>query len=176
MRATDIGANEYDAFYANYIKVLDDIELMKAMEEGANQFSKLLEALPEGKMLYAYAPGKWTIAEVVLHVIDAERVFQYRLLRIARGDQTNMPGFEENDYVPASKANLRSRESLLKELKAVRASSIELVKSFDEEAFSSKGFVMNNPFTARAIAFIICGHMKHHVNVIEDRYLKYKGA
>ncbi|UNY98167.1 DinB family protein [Zhouia spongiae] len=172
MKATDLKEGEYDIFYANYIKVLGDATLFKSLKNSVHDFAEMIKGLPEGKLLHAYAPGKWTIAEVILHVMDAERIFQYRLLRIARNDQTNLPGFDENEYVPVSMANVRTKESLLNELYAVRQSSTELIRGLDEEMLNRTGFVMNKPVTSRAIAFIICGHMLHHLKIVRERYLK----
>lgn len=123
------------------------------------------------KSCYAYAPGKWTLKELLQHVIDAERIFNYRALAIARKETTSLPGFEENDYALNSNANERSWNNLIHELKAVRTSSIILFDSFNEEVFGYLGIANNNSITVNAIGFITVGHIYHHKKVIEDRYL-----
>lgn len=131
-----------------------------------------LQDIPEEKWSYRYAEGKWTIAELVLHLVDAERIFAYRALRIARKDQTPLPGFEENDYVIHSKASSRSKDSLMKELKAVQEATRLLFESFDEEQLECSGTASGGTTYVRGIGFIIIGHGLHHRNILRERYLK----
>ena len=128
-------------------------------------------SLPEEKADHRYAEGKWSIKELLLHMIDAERIFGYRALRIARKDQTPLPGFDENSYTPASKASGRTLQSLKDEFAAVRKATDILLSTFDEEQLSQRGTASNHPVTANAIAFIIFGHLIHHKQILEERYL-----
>jgi hypothetical protein len=123
------------------------------------------------KFDFRYAEGKWTIKDIIQHLIDAERVFSYRAMRISRNDKTPLPGFEENDYVENTNANGRSIQDLLTELSAVRQSTLLLFKSFSEEQFGRIGVASNADVSVRAIGFIIIGHQKHHQKVFQERYL-----
>jgi uncharacterized damage-inducible protein DinB len=123
------------------------------------------------KFDYRYAEGKWTIKDIIQHVIDTERIFAYRALRISRNDITPLPGFEENDYVENTKANERGIQDLLAEFSAVRYATLFLFKSFSEEQLKRIGTASGTAISVRAIGFIIIGHQKHHQNVFQERYL-----
>ena len=123
-------------------------------------------------MNYRYAEGKWTIKEIIGHLIDAERIFAYRMLRFARKDATDLPGFDENEYVPASEANERSIHGLLEEFTTVRAGTFSLWRSLTNEMLQRSGTVNGNRLSVRALAYITCGHEIHHLAVIKERYLK----
>jgi uncharacterized damage-inducible protein DinB len=122
-------------------------------------------------MNYKYADNKWTIKDMLLHIVDAERVFAYRALRFARADNTNLPGFEHNDYVDRSNANYRSKSSLLNEYNAQRASTIQLFTNFTEEMLLQTGIASGNPMSVRALGFVIAGHEIHHCHIIKKHYL-----
>lgn len=128
--------------------------------------------MPIEKQNYRYAEGKWTPKDILLHLVDAERIFAYRALRIARNDKTALPGFEENDYVIEAKAEERSMSSLLEEYSEVRKATISLFLNFGEEVLKRLGEASNCSVSVRAIGYIILGHEKHHVDVIFERYLK----
>jgi hypothetical protein len=130
-----------------------------------------MASVPEAKASHAYAPGKWTLGESLVHVSDTERVFSYRLLRIARGDRTPLPGFEQDDWVPTSRAGRRSLADVLGEMYAVRAATLALVRSLDEEAINESGMASGKDVTARALVWMIAGHMQHHFVLTRDRYL-----
>ena len=119
----------------------------------------------------AYAPGKWTLKEVVLHCADAERIFAYRALRFARGDATNLPGWDEKAYTPMSGAAVRSLESVLDELESVREASVTLFSNLPSDAWTRRGKANNFDVSVRALAWITTGHLLHHLGVIQDRYL-----
>jgi uncharacterized damage-inducible protein DinB len=123
------------------------------------------------KFDYRYAEGKWTIKDVIQHIIDAERIFGYRALRISRNDQTPLPGFEENDYVENTDANSRSIQGLLTELSALRHSNLLMFKSFTEKQLTRMGIASNHSISVRALGFLIIGHQKHHQKVFQERYL-----
>ncbi len=127
--------------------------------------------IPVQKANYQYAAGKWTLKEMLLHIIDTERIFAYRAVSIARGDKTPLPGFDENTYAANSMADKRSWESLLQEFAAVRQSSDLLLQSFNDEQLLQSGTTNNYPTTVNALAFIIYGHILHHIAVIKERYL-----
>ncbi len=125
---------------------------------------------PEAKAGYRYADGKWTVREVVGHVADAERIFAYRLLRIARGDATPLPGFDENAYQLTSGFESRPLASVVAELRAVRNATLPLVKSLDEAALERAGTASNKRTTVRALAWVLAGHFQHHANILKERY------
>jgi len=172
MRTAELKDSEYNLFYKTYILALDNIELIDGLQDGLTNFINFLNAIPENKFSYAYRENKWTIAEVILHIIDTERVFQYRALCFSRNDKTALPGFEQNDYVPNSNAKNRSKESLIKEYIAVRTSTIALYASFNDNVLKCIGNASNSEMTVAAQGFIIAGHQAHHKRILEERYLK----
>ncbi len=172
MRVTELKKEEYHPFYQTYIDVLGDVELFDMLRRQLENFPKFLESLPDEKLSFAYAEGKWTIAEALVHVLDAERVFQYRALRFIRGDKTPLPGFDQDLYVPNSNAARRTKESIIEEYKAVRRSTIALFSNINGKMLHNMGEASNSPISVAALGFIICGHQKHHRNVIRERYLE----
>jgi uncharacterized damage-inducible protein DinB len=164
-------ADEYNACYDRYITKVPDGDIVQILATQIASTLQLLESIPESKGDYRYAEGKWTVKESVLHVIDAERIFGYRALRIARGDKTPLPGFEQDDYVPFSRAGERTVRDIAEELGDVRRSSVALFAHLDEEAMSRRGTASNNPVTPRALAYIIAGHERHHVAILREKYL-----
>ena len=150
---------------------LGDVELIEELKRGKSAFLSLFEEIPEEKLNYAYAEGKWSLAEVLIHMIDTERIFQYRALCIARNDKTLLPGFDQDAYVPYSNAANRSINSLIAEYTAVRDSTISLFNSFDDEAIKRVGTASGSKMSVRALGFIISGHQAHHVQILRERYL-----
>jgi uncharacterized damage-inducible protein DinB len=172
MKISQLQPNEYAQFYANYLtQVSDEYTLVEELEISVHRLVKFVREIPMDKFDYRYAEGKWTIKDILLHLIDAERIFAYRALRFARNDKTELPGFEENSYVDEANANKRSIQDLLTELLVVRQASLSLFKSFSEEQLLRKGIASNNPMSVRALGFIIIGHQNHHQKVFEERYL-----
>jgi uncharacterized damage-inducible protein DinB len=171
MRASDLRSDEYGVFYGTYIQAVEDKTILEGLSEGLSQLVDFVKSIPEEKLEYRYADGKWTIKDIILHMIDTERIFTYRALRISRGDKTPLPGFEENDYVPVAFANNRSVESLLAEFESVRKATISLFENLKEEQLLFLGTASNNAISVRAIGSIITGHQNHHLNVIQERYL-----
>lgn len=162
---------EYPAYYGAYIaKVIGD-DLLPQLMAGKQDLIAYLSQIPANKHDYKYLPDKWTIKEVLSHLIDAERIFAYRALRIARNDTTPLAGFDENEYVPESNAVNRTMDDLLEEYLAVRDSSIALFRSFSPEMAFRSGIANQQPITVRAIGYIIAGHELHHLQVIRERYL-----
>lgn len=171
MTAKDLTIHEYNPFYQTYINKAQNVELKQGLRESFAYVFEFLNAIPEHKLEFRYAENKWTIKEVIQHVIDAERIFSYRALRIARQDQTPLPGFEENNYVPASFANNRSRAELLADYKAVRQATLSLFDSFSNDMLLQMGTASNSPISVRALGFITIGHENHHCQIIKERYL-----
>jgi hypothetical protein len=164
-------ATEFGQSYAGYIGGVPDGDLLATLEQQDEDTMALLKGVPESKGNFAYAPGKWTLKEVVGHLADAERVFAYRALRIARGDQTALPGFDEKAWVPNGGAAGRTLADLLGELRAVRAATLELLRHLPADAPSRQGTASGHGVTVRALAWIIAGHERHHMRIIRERYL-----
>lgn len=157
-------------FYHNYINQVPEDDLEQAFRNGTQKFLQFLETVPDSKYDYRYAEGKWTVREVVQHILDAERIFAYRALCFARKDPTFLPGFDENLYAANSKAVNRNWASLVEEFKTVRRSSELLFASFDEEQLESSGTSNNNSVYVRGIGFLLIGHSLHHLRVLLERY------
>lgn len=171
MLRSELPTSEYNPFYQTYLLALGDVELVQELKSGRDEFTTLLEEIPEDRLSFAYSEGKWTLAEVVLHIMDAERVFQYRALCFARNDQTPFPGFDQDEYVPQSNASARTKNDLLKEYKAIRESSLCLFNSFDDEILQRVGVASGSRMSVRAMGFIISGHQAHHLKIIRRKYL-----
>lgn len=171
MNSNQLPRNEYSSFNATYINAVDNIELIEELEISLHDFIKFVQNIPMDKFDYRYAEGKWTIKDIIQHVIDAERIFCYRALRVSRNDKTPLPGFEENSYVENTEANNRSIQDLLSEFSAVRQSNLLLFKSFTDAQLTRIGTASDNTISVRAIGFIIIGHQKHHQKVFQERYL-----
>ena len=159
--------------YANiYIQLLpDDGLLLKHLKNNFVVTKQLILPLAEDILNYTYAENKWTIKEILVHIIDDERIFAYRALRFARNDKTELPGFEQDDYVLYSRAAGRSMANIFEEYEAVRDSTIALFNGLPCEAFLRMGTANNNKATVRALAYHIAGHELHHVNIIKEKYL-----
>jgi len=167
MTTLQINENEYAPFYKNYIKSLGNADLFEILTNSLEDLLTTINHLPEEKLTYRYQEGKWTIKELVQHIIDAERVLSYRALRFSRNDATDLPGFNEDWYVENSNGNDRNIEGLLKEFSFVRNSSITLFKSFSDEMFTLSGSINGSDMSVRAFAFIISCHQIHHLKVIK---------
>jgi hypothetical protein len=165
------GAGEYAPFYAGYVAGVPDGDLLALLEQQGRETVALLGAISEEKSMYRYAPGKWTIREVLGHVVDGERVFSYRALTFARGDAGPLPSFDENAWAATSGAGRRTMTDLLEEYRAVRAATVALFRSFGAEGLARSGVASKNPVTVRALAYIIAGHERHHLGILRERYL-----
>lgn len=165
--------SEYAVFYKTYINTLIDNEfdIIENMEASYTAAKNLFENLPPEKQLFSYAPGKWTIKELVQHLIDTERVFAYRALCFSRNDVAELPGFDENQFIDNCNANDRPFGELLSEFDVIRASSVALFRSFTDEMLLRKGIANGNSMSVRAVGYIISGHLLHHLQVIKQRYL-----
>ena len=158
-------------FYHGYISQVKESDLMEAFKKGTVSFIQFFESIPESKHNYRYADGKWTMKEVLQHIIDGERVFAYRALRFARKDPTPLPGFDENIFAANAKADKRNWNDLMEEFKTVRKSSEQLFTSFDEEQLNAIGTASNHSNYVLGFGYIIIGHSLHHMNVVKERYL-----
>jgi uncharacterized damage-inducible protein DinB len=161
--------SEFAPFYAGYIGKVPDSGPAPLMREQIATLEKL-RALPEAKANYSYGEGKWTVKGVLGHIADGERVFSYRLVRIARGDKTPLSGFDENAWAKTAPHNKRSIADVVDELIAIRRATLALVDSLDESTVSNVGLANNNSVSARAICWIMAGHTKHHLDILAERY------
>ena len=157
--------------FHNYINQVPEDDLIKSFKIQSEAFIRFLESIPPDKYDYRYAEGKWTLKELLQHVIDAERIFCYRALCFARKDATPLPSFDENSYAENSKAQNRDWNDLIEEFKAVRKATEYLFSSFDKEQLDSSGLSNKNPNYVLGMGFITIGHTLHHKKIIEERYL-----
>lgn len=165
------GTDEYAPYYAGYISEVPEGDLLETLTHQLDEILVLCGSIGEAQGDHAYAPGKWTIKEVLGHLNDAERVFAYRALRIARGDTTPLPGFDENVYTPESGARARTLADLAEEFAAIRRATLSLLATFTAETAARRGTASGNPASARAVAWTIAGHAGHHVRILRERYL-----
>ena len=169
--ATRPDPSEHVPYYGKYIALVPEADAIQALESQITDGLALLRTIPESKGDHRYAPGKWTIKEVVGHLIDAERVFAYRALRFARNDRTAVPGFDENTYVPAGGFGRRTLADLTAEWELVRRANLAMFRGLDAEAWPRQGTANGNAISVRALAFIIAGHGRHHTALLRERYL-----
>lgn len=164
-------ASEHVPYYGKYIALVPEGDVLQALENQIADALALLRALPESKGDHRYGPDKWTIKEVIGHLIDAERVFAYRALRFARADATPLPGFDENTYVPAGSFGRRTLADLVNEWELVRRSNLAFFRGLAADAWDRRGAANDSPITVRALAWIMAGHGRHHVEILKARYL-----
>ena len=164
------GDDEHAAYYAGYVAAAPDGDLVDGMTAQGTRIAAMLRGIAESRGGHRYAEGKWSIKDVALHVSDAERVFSYRLLRFARGDATNLAGFDEGPYVQHGGADARSLVDLAEDFAAVRRATLSLITPLDDEAMARRGLANNNPVSARALAWITAGHAEHHARILRERY------
>ncbi len=164
--------NEYDQFYSDYLSELGDIDPFEHLRLQSKSLIKIFSVLTDKQAEYSYAEGKWSLKEVLGHLIDGERIFCYRALSIARGESQSLPGFEQNDYVREGNFNLRKVSDLIDDYKICREATTRLFGSFDKETFLRMGKANNKNISVRAILYIILGHEKHHMNILREKYLK----
>ncbi|MGH7568289.1 MAG: DinB family protein [Gemmatimonadales bacterium] len=162
--------DEFAPFYAGYVERVTEGDPLAAMVAARGETSALLDGLSDRGASHRYAPGKWSVKEIVGHLGDVERVMAYRALRIARGDETPLAGFDENVYVPAGRFDARPLGDLVRELGAVREASLALFRSFDADAWRRRGTANGKTVSVRALAYIIPGHERHHGQILRERY------
>ncbi len=171
MKISKIKSTEFHPYFKTYMDKVGDIHLLDALQKGAKETLFFFESIPESKLIYRYSEGKWTIKDILLHMIDTERTFCYRALNFARSKNSKLDGFDENVYVENAQANSRTIAELIAEYNAVRNATILLFDSFSDEALKSNGMANNAILSVRAAGFIICGHETHHKQIIKERYL-----
>lgn len=163
-------ADEYAQFYAGYVALVRERDALAVLRRQLPVLRSVCTGMSEKEALGRYAVGKWSIKQIVGHLADAERVFAYRLLRVARGDSTPLAGFEENSYVAAAGFDERSLPSLLRELEAARSSTLRLIDGLAPGVWERRGTADGHPVSARALVHIIAGHVEHHFDVLRERY------
>ena len=163
---------EIPEFYQPYVNALPDEDIIDLLGRLGSEMVKVLEGLSSSESEFRYENGKWSIKELLLHIIDAERVFSYRALRFSRGDKTDLPGFDQDDYVKNCMISNRNLPELIDEFKNVRASSISLYASFDDSQLGLTGTGNGFEFSVNAICYITAGHQAHHLKILKERYLK----
>lgn len=158
-------------WYKGYVDAVPDVPLIAALKHADEAFCELIADIAEENASFSYEADKWSIKDLILHLSDAERIFSYRALRLARKDGTVLSGYDHNDYVEKAMADQRSKEDLLMEYRAVRSSTIALYSTLSEESLIFEGKVDDNVFTAGMLGFIIAGHQLHHISIIKTRYI-----
>ena len=166
-----VDPKEAPEFYHGYLNQLEEGSVLENLMVTGDNLSAFIQTIPENLGEHRYAADKWSIKEVLQHINDAERVFAYRVLRFARNDQSELLGFDQNAYVPESRANERKLASILNEFHILRAASIDLFSQLEETELNRVGVASGGEFTVRAIGYIISGHCKHHQTILNDRYL-----
>jgi hypothetical protein len=164
-------STEFAPYYNNYISLVADDNIVEVLGSQPAELDALFSGIPEEKGQFAYAEGKWTIKELLSHLIDGERMFAYRVLRISRGDETPIEGFEQDGYIENSNANNRSFEELLTEFSLLRTANVLLINNISDDASRRMGRASDNPVSTRALVYIMAGHIKHHINILNQRYL-----
>lgn len=171
MKVSDLQPTEYNSYYSTYINLNGDQSLLEGLKKGRNKTLEFFKSIPHDKLEFRYDVGKWSVKEILQHLIDTERVFAYRAMRIARKDKTALMGYDQDEYVKQSNANKRSIDELLSDFGLLRESTIQMFSGFSTEMLTQIGKASDNPLSPRAAGFIIAGHDKHHIQVIKERYL-----
>ena len=161
---------EYPEWYAGYVARVPEGDIVTVLRQSGEEMASALGAIPESRGEHRYADGKWTVRTLLGHMIDAERIFAYRALRLARGDTTPLPGFEENDYARTAHSDARTVADLVSELLVVRESTVRLFQSLPDDAWPRNGTVNNGSVSVTALAYITAGHAMHHLGILNDRY------
>ncbi len=163
--------HEFAPYYNTYISLIEGNDVLNVLSVQSAELRAAVAGMAEDRGSFTYEDGKWTIKELLSHILDGERIFAYRILRISRGDETPIEGFEQDDYIATSNANNRTFSDLLDEFELNRRSNILMVKNVDDEASKRIGTASGNPISVRAITYIMAGHVTHHLRVLNERYL-----
>jgi hypothetical protein len=163
--------SDYAPFYNTYVRLVNEDDLIKALQSSLEEITENLVLITADKGDHAYAEGKWTLKELLQHMIDTERVFSYRAMAFARGEQQNLPGFDENAYADTAKVSARNLAEMKEELLSLRRAVYFMFKGFTEEDLMRSGTANNNRVTVNAMGYIAIGHVRHHFGVIRERYL-----
>lgn len=170
-RATRPGPDEFAPFYAGYVAKVPDGDIVETLASQITDTAKLIRSLPESMGDHRYGPDKWSIREVIGHMADGERIFAYRALRFARADETPLPGFDENTYVANAGFGSRTIDDLMSEFEHLRHATVHMLRGLDEAAMSRRGSANDKEISVRALAFIMAGHERHHLEILRTRYL-----
>jgi len=162
---------DYPEYYERYLNLVKETEPVEALENNWKAIEQFVKAIPAAKADYAYAPEKWTVKQVLQHIIDTERIFAYRALRFARNDNQLLPSFEENDYAAAARVSERTMADLLEEFETVRKATLSMARHLNTEELMRRGQLMAGPISVLALLYTCCGHAQHHLNIINERYL-----
>lgn len=162
--------DEYGEFYQNYINLVDSPNVIQSLIQQGQQVYTIIQKLTQEEASYRYAENKWSVQEVIGHLVDTERIMAYRALCISRGEQKSLPGYDQDDYVREADFDHRSLQNLSTEYDALRNANISMFSSFNKEQIQRKGTANNTTVSVRALAYIIAGHEKHHLNVLEEKY------
>ncbi len=173
MTVSNLQSTEFIPYFKRYIDLAKGLELRPGLQKSLDEVMSFCKSLPESKYEYRYEAGKWNVKEIIAHLIDTERVFCYRALCFARQDKTELPGFDQDDYLANSNATNRKFEDLLEEYQSVRQASIGLFNSFTNDMLLSIGTASGGEASVRALGFLIIGHERHHINIIKERYLQH---
>ena len=165
------GTDEYNEYYQGYVSQVTESDLLGVLTAQPNDVGAVFGSLDESKGTFSYAEGKWTIKEMLSHIVDGERHFAYRVLRISRGDTTPIEGFEQDLYIENSHANERTFEDMVAEFAELRSANLRQLRNFDEANWLRRGTASGNPFTVRALGYIMAGHVRHHLKILQERYL-----
>ncbi|MCU5376248.1 DinB family protein [Bacillus cereus] len=163
--------SEYNSYYATYISLVSDGNIIHILEQQIKETNLLLKRISDSEGLFRYAPTKWSIKEVIGHIADTERIMAYRLLAIARGETAELPGYNDEMYVLKAAFDKQSMQDLLENFIVVRQSTLHLLKSLDKDTWLQRGNANKSEVTVRALAYIIAGHELHHLQIIKERYL-----
>jgi hypothetical protein len=163
-------SEDYAPFFAGYVKLVPETDVLPVLALQGDEIRRLAGSIPAGREIFRYAPGKWSIREVLGHIGDAERVFGYRAFCIGRGDQASLPGFDENEYIQASGYDAVPVAELARDFAGLRGSNLALLGRLPAERWAQAGTANGNPVTVRALAYIMAGHVRHHLGVLKGRY------
>lgn len=162
--------DEYNEFYAGYVSQVKNEQILQELETQISDLNEIFASVSEEKSLFAYAEGKWTIKQVLGHIIDAERVFSYRIFRISRRDETPLETFDENEYIANSNFNERTIAEMIEEFSLLRRANLLLLNNFPESTWLLRGTASGFPVSVRALAYIMFGHAEHHAKILQERY------
>ncbi|WP_420581025.1 DinB family protein [Reichenbachiella sp.] len=166
-------SNEYHDFFAGYVSQVGNDNVLERIKSQKDEFIQFIKAIPDDRYNYAYAEGKWTVKQLLRHIIDAERMFGYRAMSIARGEKAKLPGFDDHLYVEMADDSKNSIEEMLKEFEVLREGHIQMILNFTSQATERIGNANGTDVSVRAIIYIIVGHVAHHKQIITERYLEH---
>lgn len=166
-------AVEYHEYYAGYVSQVGENDILKMLKDQQGEFIQFIQTIPEDRYNYAYAENKWTIKQLIRHIIDVERMFGFRAMAIARGEKNKLPGFDDHLYVQMADDSKNSIADLLNEFESLRIGHIQMISNFTVQALERVGNANGSDVSVRAIIFIIAGHLVHHKQVITERYLAH---